>query len=102
MTDRSQNPIPTAWVGVDEIDTLFTNVFVTQVSHSGDFILTFGELIQPMLSGTREEQLDQLSRMPFVPIRPVARLALSEKRLAELGQVIESMLKQYRDQQEKP
>ena len=48
-----------------------------------EIVLIFGQVANPPTAGTQEEQLAQLGEIPFVPIRPLARLGMTLDRLRE-------------------
>lgn len=84
--------LPVAWVGLDELPVLSVNQFVGQPEPGVAFV-TLGQVTPPMVGGgTPEEAQAQLARLPFVPIRAVARLALSRRRLRELIEVLQGTL----------
>ena len=96
--DERLKPIPAAWVGVDEVGTEFSNMFVVQFTPAGEFTLSFGEMVQPMLTGRSEtQQLEELRRIPFIPIRTVARISLNEVRVQELADILSRIVVQYRE-----
>lgn len=94
----ADQPIPVAWIGLEETDTVYANVFVVQNTPAGEFVLTFGELVQPILAGDAAQRDEQLQRLPFVPIRTVSRVALNEQRVKELSELLSRIVEQYRSQ----
>ena len=77
-------PIPLTWIGAEELPVLFVNQFVAQVDEGGEFFLTLGQTLPPALIGTPEERAEQLEQIAYVPVKPVARLALTERGCQEL------------------
>ncbi len=87
--------IPVAWIGLDDAQIIYVNQLILQLAapdHLGEFILTFGQLHPPALLGDPEQNRAQLQSMAYVPVKVVAKLALSEDRLRELLAVIEKVL----------
>lgn len=90
--------VPVAWVGFDEAEIPFVNQVIVQLGppeHEGEFILTFGQMHPPLLLGDPAENRKRLESLPYVPIKVVAKLAMTEARVRELAGVIERMLKTY-------
>jgi hypothetical protein len=87
--------IPLAWVGLDDAPITYVNQMILQMgepNHPSEFLLTFGQLHPPVLLGDPDQNQAQLQAMPYVPVRVVAKLALSEQRVRELHGVIEKVL----------
>ncbi|MHB8684140.1 MAG: hypothetical protein ACYC9X_07445 [Dehalococcoidia bacterium] len=90
--------IPVAWIGLDDAQIIYVNQLILQMGapdHLDEFILTFGQLHPPALMGDLEQNRAQLQSMPYVPVKVVAKLALSEGRVRELLAVIEEILGKY-------
>lgn len=95
--------IPIAWIGLDDAQIAYANQIILQMGapdHPDEFIITFGQLHPPVLVGAPEENRAQLQSLPYVPVRVVAKIALTETRLRELFGVIERVLKNYGDMKE--
>lgn len=97
MDERSaQNfQIPLSWVGVEELPIFQVNQFLSQSDPQGEFFLTCGQMTMPPLLGTPEEQTAQLERVAYVPIKPVARLGLTRRRVEELIDILQQTLSGY-------
>jgi hypothetical protein len=94
--ENLQRDIPTAWIGAEDLPVLFVNTFVGQVqAQEGVFYLTVGQAVPPALIGTPQEQAEQLKQIAYVPVKPVARLALTKPRLQELVGILQANLDQY-------
>lgn len=83
--------LPVSWVGLEELSVFHANQFVGQV-HEGEVFLTIGQLTPPPLVGSPEERRDQASQIAFVPIRPIARVAMTPHHLQELIGVLQTTL----------
>lgn len=89
-------PIPLAWIGAEDLPVLFVNQFVGQVeAEQGVFFLNIGQALPPALLGTPEEQAEQLEQIAYVPVKPVARLALTRERLEYLIAILQTNLDQH-------
>ena len=81
------------WIGLEEMPIMFVNQTIAQVDDQGDVIVSFGQATPPViLGGTLEEQRKQAEAIPFVQIRPVARLSLSTQRIREIIGVLQQTL----------
>ena len=91
-----ERAIPTTWIGAEDLPVLFVNTFVGQVHpQDGAFYLSIGQTVPPALIGTPEEQAEQLEQIAYVPIKPIARLALTRSRMEELVAILQVNLEQY-------
>lgn len=99
MADEPQDSqeyvqVPLSWVGLEDITVLLANQFIIQYTDDG-FLLTVGQVAPPPLLGSPEEQREQVSQLTFVPVRPLARFNLTERRLRELIAVLQENLSNY-------
>ena len=83
--------VPVVWVGGDETPILLVNQFLGQFQEN-EFILTLGQFAPPALIGTEDERREQLRDVSFVPVKVLARLALTRSRMEELIRVLEETL----------
>ena len=83
---------PVLWVGLEERPVELANVFMGQFLDD-EFIITIGSVSPPMLSDTKGDAAEQIRKMGPVPITPVARLGMSERRMRELIEVLQNTLK---------
>lgn len=81
------------WVGTEDVPIMFISHTIGQVDDRGDAILSFGQVTPPALLGTPDEVAEQVKRLAFVPVTPVARFSMSRPRLIELMQMIDQLLK---------
>ena len=97
MEEENQTrEIPTAWIGAEDLPILFVNTFVGQVqAEEGAFYLTIGQTLPPALIGTPQERAEQLEQIAYVPVKPVARLALTRSRMEELVAILQMNLENY-------
>lgn len=93
---RHERFIPTTWIGAEELPVLFVNTFVGQVQpQEGAFYLSVGQTVPPALIGTPQEQAEQLEQIAYVPVKPIARLALTRARMEELIALLQLNIDQY-------
>lgn len=85
-------PVPVLWLGIDEQPVIMANQFLGQVQQD-EIILSFGTLVQPPIVGaTLEERREQILRISYVPVRPLARMTLTRRRVEELQTMLRDTL----------
>jgi hypothetical protein len=84
--------ISLVWIGVEELPIWFANQFMGQLDDQGEALITFGQVSPPALIGPPEEQVRQAKQITHVPVKPIARLALSTSRLRELVEVLQQTI----------
>jgi hypothetical protein len=96
VADDSQRiDVPLVWVGIDETPIVFANQVLAQF-FSEEFVLTFGQSFPPpILGATEEERRKQAEELPYVAVRPVARLSLNERRMRELVDILQKNLEMF-------
>jgi hypothetical protein len=87
--------VPVIWDGVEDVPLVLANQVLGQVGHQGEVILTFGQITPPILQGTLEQQAEQASEIPFVSVKPMARVALTKAGLDDLIRVLQATQKNY-------
>lgn len=90
--------VPLVYVGGEDMPVLLANNFVIQ-HEQNEFVLTIGQLIPPILLGSREERLEQAKRLSYVPVKIVAKIGLTRQRLVELISVLQTNLATYDEKQ---
>jgi hypothetical protein len=89
------------WVDPEELQLGFVNQFLLQLDNDGRGVfLTAGALTPPAFLGSREEREAQFKRLSFVPVQPVARLAMTRERFEELRRLMNEMAKTWPGSQE--
>lgn len=86
--------IPLTWVDWDETPIIFANNFICQFQ-PGEFVLTIGQMFPPPLVGSHDEVREQADQIDFVPIRTLARVGMTRKRLVELISALEANLRNH-------
>jgi hypothetical protein len=84
--------LPVSWVGYDEVPIVYANQFLLQIQPEGSFVMAVGQSTPPALLGTLEEIAAQVSQVEFVPVRTLARVALTEQKARDLVAVLEAAL----------
>jgi hypothetical protein len=91
--------VPVVWVGAEDVPVLLANQFVAQVD-KGEVFLTVGQLVPPAILGaTPEERRQQAENIQFVPVKPIARIAMTPTRLRELISVLEITMANHEKQE---
>ena len=85
-----------AWEGVEDVPVLFVNQVLGQVGQQAEVVLTFGQLTPPAILGeTQAERERQIGVWPRIPIKPVARFALTREGLEQLVTVLHQTLENH-------
>lgn len=87
------------WVGIDDTPIVFANQFLGSV-FEGEVVLTLGQATPPALLGTPEQQLEQARQLNFIPIRPIARVAMNLARLQELIGILQQTVENHARQEQ--
>ena len=91
-----QIAVPIVWMSPEDVPILFANAFVCQFDQTLDsHLITIGQITPPaLIRATREELRAQAEQVQFVPVKPVARLAVSPARLQELLAILHANVDQ--------
>ncbi len=96
--EHQSRDIPLVWVGLDDFPVFFTNQFLIQ--HWEDaFVITAGQLVPPPVTGTPQEQEEEIEQISYVPLKPVVRLGLTRARVEELIVYLQASLEQHHRKQ---
>jgi hypothetical protein len=90
--------IPLVIIGAEDAPIYFANHFVVQHEQK-EFIITFGQYSPPLFLGAPEERQEAAKRIPYLPIKVVARVGLTPERMVELIEVLQSNLRKYQAKQ---
>jgi hypothetical protein len=77
-----------AWIGADDLPVQFANAFVA-IAGPNAFFVNLGSQIPPEL-GT-DEDFERLKARGYLPVKPIARIALSAQGLDDLIKVLETI-----------
>jgi hypothetical protein len=94
-----ERELPLIWENVEDVPVYYANQYICQFSQD-EFILTIGQMVPPALLGDQEQRERQLEQLEHVPIKPLARVALTYARLVELINVLEANRWQYEQAQQ--
>ena len=87
----SEDPQPVeleqVWVGAEDLPVHFANAFTGVVGPNAIF-LVLGSQLPPAVSS--EEEFERLKEQGFLPIKPIARLALTPQGLDDLIGILEN------------
>jgi hypothetical protein len=92
---RQEAVLPIRWMGTEDIPIVFVNQVLGQVGRQGEVVLSFGQITPPALLGTPEQQREQAKDIDFLPVKPVARLALTRVGLDDLIRVLQQTRDNY-------
>src|SRR5215210_6526288 len=96
MTDETAAviSIPLAYIGAEDVPILYANNFVLQFERD-EFVLVIAQHTMPIiLHGTDEEKREAVRKIPYVPVKVVARVAMSRARTRELRDLLDRQLEQ--------
>ncbi len=94
MTNGDRIEIPLFIVGAEDVPIVFSNLQVVQ-HEENEFILTFAQYSPPLALGNPEEQAEQIKRMPYVPVKVVARIGMTPDRVQKLMEVLQHNYQTY-------
>ena len=83
------------WDGVENVAIVLANQVIGQVGQQGEVILTFGQTAPPILLGDVDQQREQAKEIPFLPIKPVARLAITRAGLDDFIRILNEIRDNY-------
>lgn len=92
---RQEVQLPIVWAGSEDVSIALVNQFLGQVGLQDEVILSFGQLTPPALLGTPEQQQQQARDIPFLAVRPVARMGLTRAGLDQLIDVLQQTQRNY-------
>lgn len=93
--------LQTSWVGPEEVPIQFANQFLGQVQPPGEIIVSVGQIAPPAITGTPQEQVQQLQGWPFVPIKVIGRYGLTRARAVEFRDLLTRIIEAYDERSER-
>jgi len=88
--------VAASWIGVEDLPVQFANAFAGVVGPNAVFV-NIGSLVPPSITGeSAEEREAEVRSLTYVPIKPIARLALAPKGLDELITSLEETRNNYK------
>jgi hypothetical protein len=95
VDDPQAIEIAASWIGVEDLPVHFANAFAGLVGPNAVFV-NIGSMVPPSIAGaTQEEREAQARSIAYVPIKPIARIALAPKALDELITSLEETRRNY-------
>ena len=86
-----------SWVNFEETRVVSANQIVSQFLEEGLFVLSFGMVTPPYLTGTDEEKRKQAEEMAFVPVDTLTRIAVTPTMMRQLIKVLQTNLERYEE-----
>ena len=83
MAEEEGIALPFFFIGTEDVPIQLSNLQVIQHVQQ-EFIITFAQFAPPLVLGTPEEQREQVEGKPYLPVKTVARLAMSPERVLDL------------------
>jgi hypothetical protein len=90
--------LPFFFIGSEDVPIVLSNLQVIQHVQQ-EFIITFGQYSPPVVLGTPEEQFEQMKSKPYLPVKTVARVAMSPQRLADLIKALQGNYENWKSAQ---
>ncbi len=84
-----------AWVDFEEADVLSANQIVSQFLEEGLFVVSFGMVTPPFLTGSADERKEQAEALGFLPVRTLARIALTPLGMRAMIDTLQANLEKY-------
>lgn len=97
MSDE-QVALPFFFLGSEDVPIVLSNLQVVQHVQQ-EFIITFGQFSPPVVLGTPEEQMEQVKSKPYLPVKTVARVAMSPQRVGDLIKALQENLDRWKASQ---
>jgi hypothetical protein len=96
MTESPQDvvPVPISWHIPEDLVPRYANNFVVQHTEQ-EFIISFFELLPPLMIGPADSVRARLEEMESMPARCVGRVILTPDRLKELLATLQDNLQKY-------
>lgn len=94
QADGGRVALPMRWLGHEHLDAVYANhIFV---SHAGtEFLVVFARAESPLLGKNLQTVDDEAPS--FVPIKPVAKLVVSERAMAAMLQVLNDNFERFQE-----
>ena len=93
-----QVALPFFFLGSEDVPIVLSNLQVVQHVQQ-EFIITFGQFSPPVVLGTPEEQMEQVKSKPYLPVKTVARMAMSPQRVGDLIKALQENLDRWKASQ---
>ena len=100
VTDASSTPgiqLPLVWVGLEEQPIQMLSNVIVQIQAPEEIIMSLGQTIPPVLTGTPEEQAQTAQRIPFVPVKALVSVSLTTNRVKEMLKILTEVLERHEE-----
>ncbi len=98
MANSEGEGLPLFIVGAEDTPIVFSNFQVIQHLEQ-EFILNFCQFSPPMAIGSPEEVSEQVNRMPYLPVKVVARLGMTPRRMESLIETLQTNYNRWKASQ---
>ena len=95
---EEQIELPLFFIGSEDVPIVLSNLQVIQHVQQ-EFIITFGQFSPPIVLGSPEEQMEQAKSKQYLPVKTVARVAMSPQRVADLIKALQENLNAWTSSQ---
>ncbi len=85
--------LESAWIGADDLPVSFANAFAITLGPNAIF-LNLGSQVPPAIES--ESDVERLRSLGYLPVKPIARVAISPQGLDDLIQGLQNTRKQHR------
>ena len=92
---EEQIELPLFFIGSEDVPIVLSNLQVIQHVQQ-EFIITFGQFSPPIVLGSPEEQMEQAKSKQYLPVKTVARVAMSPQRVADLIRALQENLNTWK------
>jgi hypothetical protein len=82
-----------AWIGADDLPVHFANAFAITIGPNAIF-LNLGSQVPPAIES--EDDIERLRTVGYLPVHPIARVAISPQGLDEMIQGLQNTRKQHK------
>jgi len=83
MAEEEGIALPFFFIGTEDVPIQLSNLQVVQHVQE-EFIITLAQFAPPLVLGTPEEQREQMKAKPYLPVKTLARVAMSPDRVLRL------------------
>ena len=100
-TSEQKRSIPVDFTGGTELSAVHANQMIIQHTEH-EFVVTFFELLPPVLSPDPTQQAEEFGQIKNVRARPVAKVVMSSVRAREFAAALVENLRRFEDESSEP
>jgi hypothetical protein len=91
--ESDSRAVPIMWLGLDESPVRPMNQVIAQFdpsspSPSGEFVVTLGYVVPPIITGTDDEMRRAVDAIEYVPSQTIVRLTMNRERMLNLANAL--------------